>query len=353
MKIAVISDTHCGVRASSDIFIEYQRKFYEKVFFPYLEEHGIKKIIHLGDYYDNRASINFKALSANRKMFLEVLRDRGITMDIIPGNHDVVYKNTNSLNSLKELLGHYMDEVNIIEDPTVMDYDGLKIAFIPWINIENEEQIRYFVQTCDADFLAAHLELAGFEMHAGIPSPEGMDPSIFSRFDTVITGHYHTKSRRGNIIYLGSQMEFTWGDCEDRKYFHVIDTETKDITPVENPIKMYVKIRYDDTARNYGTYDVSDLDEKYVKLIVVNKTKHVEFEKFVDRINSRKIHNLQIVENFDDFLGNNVDDDKISVEDTESLLHTYIDATDTKLDKERIKSAVHSLMVEAQDIDID
>lgn len=349
----MINDTHAGCRNSSDIFINYQRRFYEEVFFPYLLKHDIKKIIHLGDYYDNRASINFKALSANRKMFLEPLRDYGMHMDIIPGNHDVVYKNTNSLSALKELLGHYMNEVNIIEDPTVIDYDGLKIAFIPWINSENEDEIKYFINTCDADFLAAHLELAGFEMHAGIPSPEGMDPNIFSRFETVITGHYHTRSQRNNIRYLGSQMEFTWGDCGDRKFFHIIDTEDKSITPIENPIKMYTKIRYDDTARSYATYDVSDLDEKYVKLIVVNKTKPMEFEKFVDRINKRKIHSLQIVENFDDFLGSNVEDDKISVEDTETLLHTYVDASDTRLDKDRIKSMLHSLMVEAQDVDIE
>ena len=49
-------------------------------------------------------------------------------MDIIPGNHDTFFKNTNDLNSLKELLGHYMNEVNIVMKPTVMDYDGFKMA---------------------------------------------------------------------------------------------------------------------------------------------------------------------------------------------------------------------------------
>ena len=130
----------CGVRNSSEIFMDYQEKFYRDVFFPYLEEHGYKKDSSLGDYYENRTSINFKALNHNRRIFLDVLRDRGIHMDIIPGNHDVYYKNTNKLNALKELLGHYMNEVRIIEKPEVIQYGSLNVALIPWINPENEEK---------------------------------------------------------------------------------------------------------------------------------------------------------------------------------------------------------------------
>jgi len=84
MKIAILNDTHCGVRNSSEIFMDHQEKFYRDTFFPYLEKHGINKILHLGDYYENRTSINFKALNHNRRIFLDQLRDRGIHMDIIP-----------------------------------------------------------------------------------------------------------------------------------------------------------------------------------------------------------------------------------------------------------------------------
>ena len=133
LKIAILNDTHCGIRNSSDIFIDYQERFYNEVFFPYLNEHGIKNIVHLGDYYEHRRYINFKALNSNRKVFLERLRSDGITMDIIPGNHDTYFKNTNELNSLKELLGHYMNEVNIVMEPSILDYDGLKLGLVPWI----------------------------------------------------------------------------------------------------------------------------------------------------------------------------------------------------------------------------
>ena len=351
MKIAILNDTHCGIRNSSDIFMQYQERFYTEVFFPYLLENDIKHILHLGDYYDNRKTINFKALQHNRKIFLEPMRKHGITMDIIPGNHDVYYKNTNELNALKELQGHYMNEVNLILEPRVMDYDGLKVGLIPWINDENEKESLEFISKCKADVIGAHLELTGFEMQRGMPCHDGMSPEIFSRFEMVLSGHFHTRSSIGNIHYLGSQMEHFWSDVADNKYFHILDTTTRELTPVHNPVTIYEKIYYDHEQMS-KFQDLKYLDEKFVKLIVVNKGDHYEFERFVDRIQAQKIHELKIAEDFKEFLGENVVDDKISLDDTETIVYNYIDAVNTDLDKDRIKREVSELMTEAQTMEI-
>ena len=37
----------------------------KKIFFPYLDEHDIKQIIHLGDYFDRRKYVNFASMKAN------------------------------------------------------------------------------------------------------------------------------------------------------------------------------------------------------------------------------------------------------------------------------------------------
>ena len=235
MKVAVLNDTHCGIRNSSDIFLNNAADFYSKVFFPYCKEHNIKQIIHLGDYYDNRKFVNFKAQNHSRKSFLDPMRELGMRMDIIPGNHDTYYKNTNDLNSLKELLGYYMNEIHIIMEPTVMEYGSLKMAMIPWINQENYDDTMKFIKNCKADWCGAHLELDGFEMMRGIKNVHGMDRKIFSKFEKVLTGHYHVGSHQDNIWYLGSQMEFFWSDAHDKKYFHVIDTESREVEKILNP----------------------------------------------------------------------------------------------------------------------
>ena len=352
MKIAILNDTHCGIRNSSEVFLENARKFYSEVFFPYCQENGIKQIVHLGDYYDHRKFVNFKALNHNRKCFLDPLRKLGMQMDIIPGNHDTYYKNTNDLNSLKELLGHYMNEVHIIMEPTVMEYGSLKMALLPWINGENYASSMKFVQECKADWLGGHLELAGFEVMRGLKNDHGQDPSPFKKFEMVLSGHYHTASKQENIWYLGSQMEFFWSDAHDPKFFHVVDTETREIEKIQNTHTLFEKVVYNDDKTDYNTYDMSKFDKKFVKVVVVNKKDPFTFDRFIDRIQNQDIHELKIAENFSEFMGENVEDESIAFDDTAEIVDTYIDAVDTDLDKNRIKNNVRELMAEAQALEV-
>ena len=352
MKIAILNDTHCGVRNSSDIFLDYQDRFYTEIFFPYCKEHDIKQILHLGDYYEHRKFVNFKALNSNRKHFLEPLRENGMTMDIIPGNHDVYYKNTNELCSLKELLGYFTNNVNIIMKPTVLDYDGCKVAVLPWINKSNYEEYTKWAMTCNASILGAHLELKGFDMMPGMPNPHGMNADIFSRFESVLSGHFHTKSSRDNVDYLGAQFEMTWADVDDPKYFHILDTETREIEAIRNPITIFKKVVYDDSKTDYDKVDVSQFEKQFIKLIVINKNDLYMFDKFVDKLNSIETYELKIAESFEEYLGESVEDEKISLEDTTELLDSYVEAVDTDLDKEHIKVELRKLYTEAQNLEV-
>ena len=352
MKVAIINDTHCGIRNSSDIFIDNAEKFYSDVFFPYLLENNISHILHLGDYYDNRKFINFRALNRNRYSFLKPLRQHGIHMDIIRGNHDTYYKNTGDINSLKELLGHYMNEITIVQEPKVMDYDGFNLGLVPWIDSENEKQCMDFINNAKCDWLAGHFEIKGFEMLRGMKNEHGLEKDLFKRFERVLSGHFHVKSQDGNIFYLGSQMEFFWNDAHDDKHFHILDTATRELTAIKNPHTLFDRIIYDDSQQDYLHYNLDNIDGKFVKVVVINKKDSFVFDKFIDRVQNRDILELKIAENFNEFLGENVDDGEISVEDTSSLLYSYIDAVDTDLDKDRIKKQVSDLMTEAQTLEI-
>jgi hypothetical protein len=356
MKIALLNDTHCGVRNSSEIFINYQDRFYSEVFFPYCKKNNINRIIHLGDYYDHRKNVNFKALNANRKMFLEPMKELGMTMDIIPGNHDVFHKNTNDLCSLKELLGYYTSNINIIMKPTSMQVGGstsnLTLNFLPWINPENFEDSMKFIKEHDGIILS-HLELQGFEMMRGIKQTHGMSSQHFKHYDQVISGHYHASSHEGNIRYLGSQMEFTWADCDDKKYFHILDTETGNIERIHNPITIFSKIHYNDETVDYDKYkDLSSFKDKFVKVIVDKKTNPFMFDKFIDKLSDINTHELKIAENFSEFLGENVVTSIEDVENTTDLMSNYIDGVTTDLDKDKLKTLMNSLYNEALDMEI-
>ena len=245
-----------------------------------------------------------------------------------------------------------MNEIHIVHQPTVMNYDGLKMALLPWICPDNEKESLDFIRNCKADILGGHLELDGFDMMKGIPNTHGMDPSLFSRFEAVYSGHFHTKSTQGNITYLGSQLEFTWSDAHDNKYFHILDTNTRELTEVRNPHTVFHRIHYDDTQTNFDDYDVKQVDNKFVKIVVINKTDLFTFDRFVDRIQNRPIHELKIAENFAEFLGDAVEDEGISVEETTELLDSYIDNVETDLSKDRLKSSMRDLFTEANALEI-
>lgn len=351
MKIAILTDTHCGIRNSSEVFLDNAEDFYTNIFFPECEKHGVKQIVHLGDYYDHRKFVNFKALNQNRRVFLDQLRKNNMTMDIIPGNHDTYYKNTNELNALKECLGHYMNEIHIVMEPTVMQYGSLSMGLLPWICADNYEQSMNFIRDCKADWLGAHLELANFEIGRGIMAHSGMDPNLFKKFEQVLSGHYHTASKKDNIWYLGNPMEFFWSDAHDPKYFHILDTETRQIEKIRNNYTLFEKIVYNDKEIDYNNYN-NNLSKKFVKVVVAEKTDPFTFDRFIDNIQNQDIYELKIAENFNEFMGENVNDEEVNFEDTTEIVDTYIEAVDTDLDKDKIKIQMRELMTEAQALEI-
>ena len=351
MKVAILNDTHCGIRNSSDVFLNNSADFYDKVFFPYCLENDIKQIVHLGDVYDHRKFINFRALNHYRKHFLNKIREYGMIMDVIPGNHDTYYKNTNELNSLKELLGHFMNEIHIIMEPKVMEYGSLKMALLPWINGENYDRSINFIKDCKADWLGGHLELSGFEVMRGVTQMHGMDHKLFQKFELVMSGHYHVSSKRDNIWYLGNPMEFFWSDAHDPKFFHILDTESRQIEKIRNTYTLFEKIVYNDKEMDYNNYN-KNLSKKFVKVVVSEKTDPFTFDRFIDNIQNQDIYELKIAENFNEFMGANVDDEEVNFEDTTEIVDSYIEAVDTDLDKDKIKIQMRELMTEAQALEI-
>jgi hypothetical protein len=147
-------------------------------------------------------------------------------------------------------------------------------------------------------------------------------------------------------------MEFFWSDAHDPKYFHIVDTETREIEKIKNPHTLFHKIVYNDKEMDYNKYDTSVLDKKFVKVVVVEKTDTFSFDRFIDRIQNEDIFDLKISENFNEFIGENVNDDGLEIDDTPKLMDDYIEGVDTDLDKDRIKVMMRDLMTQAQALEI-
>ena len=97
MKIALINDTHWGARNDSPAFIDYFNRFYNEIFFPYLQQNNINTIVHLGDVVDRRKFINHNTAHNFKLNFWDKIDLLNIDTHVIIGNHDTYYKNTNEI----------------------------------------------------------------------------------------------------------------------------------------------------------------------------------------------------------------------------------------------------------------
>ena len=346
MKTAIITDQHFGVRKGSIHFHDYFLKFYNDIFFPTLAAEGITTIIDMGDTFDNRRNIDFWSLKWAKENYYDRLRDMGITVYTVVGNHTAYYKNNNSINTIDLLLREY-DNIIPIVNSAEHTIGGTKFLFLSWMNKENEDSMIKKIKKSDAKVAVGHLELNGFAAYRGFMQDRGYDADILRKFDRVFSGHYHTRSDDGKIFYLGNPYEMYWNDVNDPRGFHLFDTQTYELTSIDNPYKMFYNVYYEDTP--HQLFNASEYSGKIVKVIVKKKSKPKDFEKFIDKLYSSGVEELKIVENFD-YNNGWVDSEDFEVteeENTVSILHRYIEESEVDLDKSKVKNIFGSLYSKA------
>ena len=343
MRVAIITDTHYGCRKGSKLFQDYFEQFYKNVFFPTLEKEEITTVLHLGDAFDSRKSIDYQSLEWTKRVVLDPLLKYNVHM--LVGNHDAYYKNTNSVNSPSLLLQNYSN-IKTYSDPEVIKIENLNVLLIPWICADNEEKTLRLIKNSGCKVAMGHLELNGFQAHRGHTMDDGMDSIVFDNFTKVFSGHYHTRSNNGTVFYLGNPYEIFWNDVNDTRGFHIFDTETLEHTSVNNPYKMYYVIYYDDD--NYQTFDTREYENKIVKVIVRKKSNTKKFEKFIDKLYTSNVSELKIVENLQ--IEENEDFEAYESEDTLSILNRYVEESEISLDKSIVQKMLHEIYREACEI---
>jgi DNA repair exonuclease SbcCD nuclease subunit len=354
-KVAIITDQHFGARNDSIHFLDYYEKFYRDTFFPIIDSTGINTVLILGDTFDRRKYVNFYTLKRAKEMFFDELAKRNIKVFMLAGNHDTYFKNTNEVNSVRLLLQEY-NNITVIDEPTTIWLDEKHpICMMPWICPENHEDSMFQLTDTDARVCMGHFEIAGFAMHRGMPSMEGLKREIFSKFDMVFSGHYHHRSSSGNVNYLGNPYELTWQDYNDTRGFHIFDIDNYDLEFIPNPNVMFHRISYDDKLESIteiNSKDLSKYTNTYVKVVVVNKTNPYLFDKFMDNLYKVNPIDVTIAEDFTD-LTEGVEDDMIDqAEDTISIINKFVDGIkEEHIDNEKLKTVLKELYVEALNLE--
>lgn len=346
MKVAIITDQHAGARNDSGVILDYYEKFYKETFFPKLDSEDITTLLILGDTFDRRKFINFNTLKRFKEMFFDELSKRNILTHILVGNHCTTFKNTNAVNSPDILLKEYPN-VNVIDTPQTIMVGGQYICMIPWICTENYQQCFDEIKNTKAPICMGHFEISGFSMYKGMAAHEGLDRALFRKFFNTFSGHYHHRSSADSIFYLGNPYQLTWSDYDDTRGFHVYDIQNFDLTFIPNPNEMFVKIVYDDTILD-TKYTFSDYTNRFVKVVVLNKTDPYKFDKFMDDLYNVNPTDVTIVEDAVDLIENVSDDEVTQSEDTLSILNKFVDSIrEDNIDNVRLKNILHEIYVEA------
>lgn len=323
MLIALLTDSHFGVRGDNIAFHDNTKRFLDNVFFPYIDQHNVKTFIHLGDLVDRRKFINYITLNRLQKHLLQPLFERNMDCHFICGNHDSYFRNTLEINALTETIEGNYTGFKVYTQPEVVSFDGTDIAFIPWICSSNEEQTRNMINTTSAQIAMGHLELQGFEMYRGMVMDHGTSSTMFDKFDMVMSGHYHHRSTNGHVYYLGTHGEFTWSDYDDERGFHIFDTDTRELTFIKNPYTMFHKLWYNDKDKKQKEVldiDVSNLKGKIIKVIVTNKDHSGWFDKCIDLIEKAGALEIQVV---DDHLNLDLTQDQDIIDEAESTIDIF------------------------------
>jgi DNA repair exonuclease SbcCD nuclease subunit len=312
----IISDPHFGIHDNSEVFLKYQKLTFNWIY-SIAEKYNIKNIIVTGDINDKRKQVSQKIINEIKETL-----DPAYHWYFLCGNHDSYYKNTNKVNFLKN---NFTSDKNY--KCTIIDVEtkeikigGTKCLFIPWINKENYDDTIEKIRKTKAKIAFSHLELAGFEMMKGVLSEKGqLSLTDLANFDKVISGHFHIKSVKNNIIYTGSPYELSWNDYGDEKGVFVVDLDNLDMKYHKNPYKLYHKI-WIDKKFNYPE-DLSTYTEKSIK-IYLDVKRTLKVEKFINEI-SEICYRLDVIDN--NIIIEDINELEIQNMDIEDIWEEYIE----------------------------
>lgn len=225
-KAIIISDTHLGARSNSTEWLTTMTDWFRNDFMPRAKElyEPGTILIHTGDVFDNRQSINLMVLHEGMTLFEEMSQIfDGIY--IIAGNHDVMKKTSNDISSLDCL--KYIPKVNIIKEPILADIDGVKALFMPWRSDVSEEK------KCITDFgkedpklLFCHTNIYSLRFDNSREVEEGLQTEDLRTYEKVFSGHIHWGQKRGNVTMVGNPYQMTRSDAGNPKGFYEFNFET-------------------------------------------------------------------------------------------------------------------------------
>ena len=204
-KAAVCTDLHLGLKSNSTQHNEDCLAFITW-FCKTAKEQECETCFFLGDYHNNRASINILTLNYSLQC-IEMLSANFEAVYFIPGNHDLYYRDKRDIQSVE--WAKHLKNVHICNDWHI---DG-DVIIAPWLVGDDYKRI----PKLNAKYMFGHFELPHFFMNAMVQMPDHGDikREDFGSIEHVFTGHFHKRQTHKNITYIGNCFPHNYADNHD------------------------------------------------------------------------------------------------------------------------------------------
>ena len=204
-KAAIFTDIHFGLKSNSQLHNEDCLNFVKWATNKAKQE-GCETAMFLGDWHNNRASINIVTLNYSLKA-LEYLNDNFERVYFIPGNHDLYYRDKRDIQSVE--WARHLPNVQIVNDW----FTSGDVVIAPWLVGDDHKRIARL----KGKYMFGHFELPHFYMNAMVQMPDHgeIKNEHFGNFDQVFTGHFHKRQQRQNITYIGNCFPHNYADAGD------------------------------------------------------------------------------------------------------------------------------------------
>lgn len=205
----LVADPHIGLHSSSEAWHNTAIRLFQCIADKGIKK-NIKTLIILGDFFDERKFLNVKTLDTAMKI-ANILRDFDEVFLII-GNHDTFYKDRVLPTSLEVFREH--DNITIVDQPRELD----DMLLVPWRIKPNPTWAKYKI-------VLGHFEINGFPANDYyiFKSNNSLNPDDFNNCNWIISGHFHSPSRKDNIRYIGSPYQMSFGDTTGQRGFFILD----------------------------------------------------------------------------------------------------------------------------------
>lgn len=263
-------------------------------------DNNVDALLFCGDIFHTHGHVSTIVLSrlfSALNIFKHWMKSKTI---FIPGNHDLVYKNLSSINSIC-FLEHFGTVSNSQATWSIGNNFPL-VNTLPYT--EDETELKSFITHCNSDSIVImHQGVSGVDVNSkGFTLNELLKPEMVP--DDIIhafTGHYHSKkSVSSKLTIPGALVQHNFGDAEEERGFLDVTISGKEIELLfiesKNHIR-FVKRKFTDSLFKELEWEPihlciedvpinrlnelkSFLDTKDIKAkIITQKIEDVEFQK--------------------------------------------------------------------------